>query len=547
MSDPRESAAAASDRGTPAGAMPTASAARGPAPTVPAPALHLAIDLGAGSGRAIIGGLHGDGVRLQEAHRFTYPPRQHDGHLRWDMARLLAGLADSLGHAQAAADALGAPLVSVGVDAWGVDYGLVDAEGARLEDPICYRDPRTDDVMPEVFARVPREEIFARTGIQFLAFNTLYQLAAHLRDGLPPRAARLLLIPDLCHQALCGAQVTEETNASTTQLIALGTGDWDDALFARLGLPRALMPRIVCAGDALGTLTPALQARAGTGPLRVIAPATHDTGSAVAGTPLAPGWAYISSGTWSLVGVERTAPLVTPDVAEANFTNERGAGGTTRFLTNVMGLWILECCRREWEQADAAFDFGALLARVAAMDDFAGIVFPDDSRFFHPASMTRELRASLRDSGQAAPDDAVSLAKVVLDSLALRYASAIATIERLTGESVSGIHIIGGGARNAYLNQATADAAARPVLAGPMEATAAGNIIVQSMACGDLASLADGRARLLQRGGGLVSRAILPRRTRAWTEAAARYHDIEARALEQRRAVPARGTGSPGA
>lgn len=504
---------------------------------------HLAIDLGAGSGRAILGHVEPDGLTLREVHRFSYEPQLREGHLRkehlrWDMHRLRRALTESLGHAHRAATSSGGALTSIGVDSWGVDYGLVDPGGCLVEDPICYRDARTSDpaVMADVFARVPREEIFQRTGIQFLPFNTLYQLAAHAREGIPARAARLLMMPDLCHQQLCGSHSGEFTNASTTQLLNLRTGQWDDELFARLALPRELMPELVQAGDTVGTLRPALQEEAGIGAvargdaLRVIAPATHDTGSAIAGTPLAPGWAYISSGTWSLVGIELDAPLASPEVACANFTNEGGAFGTVRFLKNVMGLWILESCRREWDLV--AVD--ELLARVAALDEFAGFIVPDDARFFNPASMTSALRESLRETGQRVPEagDVVRLAKVVLDSLALRYASVLATIERLRGRALAGVHVIGGGSRNAYLNQATADATGRVVRTGPVEATAAGNVLVQAIACGEIASLAEARERL--RAGGHVSGEFTPRRARAraWTEASARYAELEQRYAE---------------
>jgi rhamnulokinase len=488
--------------------------------------LHLAIDLGAGSGRAIVGRIGTSGLVLREAHRFHYAPRQTSGHLRWDFDRLLEGVREGIRRATPVAGELGGRLESVAVDSWGVDYGLLDHGDRLLEYPISYRDGRTEGLVDEVCARVSREEIFARTGIQFLPLNTLYQLVAHVRDGLPANAARLLMIPDLCHHMLCGSLLGEHTNASTTQLLRVDDGRWDATLFARLSLPLALMPEVVPAGTALGTLRPRLQADLGVGALRVVAPATHDTGSAVVGTPLASRWAYISSGTWSLVGVEREAPLVTEAVARANFTNEGGAFGTVRFLRNVMGLWLLEACRREWEAAGQAQGHSDLLARVEAVAGLAGLVFPDDPRFFNPSSMTAELRAALHETGQPAPDDPVLLAKVVLDSLALRYASVLATIERLTGREVPGIHIVGGGALNSYLNQATADAAGRPVLAGPVEATAAGNLLVQAIACGEIASLAEGR-QLLRQGAG--PRRFEPRRTGAWADAVGRYQEIEAR------------------
>ena len=484
---------------------------------------------------------------LEEVHRFHYAPRHVDGRLRWDIARLFEGITTGLAQAQTRADALlanasagagGARLHSVGVDSWAVDYGLLDAGDRLIEEPICYRDERTAGVMEEVLARVPREEMFARTGIQFLSLNTIYQLVAHQRDGIPPEARRLLLIPDLCHHFLCGSRLGERTNASTTQLLDVRSGTWDDELFERLGLGgiRPLMPDIVNAGAELGMLRQSIASTdSGSGgatrhaPL-VIAPATHDTASAVAGTPLEPGWAFISSGTWSLVGVERDAPQLDPAAARANFTNEAGVDGTVRFLTNVMGLWLLESCRKEWTAAGDAVDLPTLLSRVAAVPGFAGFICPDAPRFFNPPHMTRELQSALAESGQTAHDDPVLLAKVILDSLAARYASVVDTIERLTSHPISGIHIVGGGSQNAYLNQATADAARRTVMAGPIEATAIGNLVVQAIASGELPSLAAARQRV---------RAALslkrfdagPRESSRWNEARARYRDIEATAL----------------
>ena len=317
---------------------------------------HLAIDLGAGSGRAVLGRIGAGGLFLEEVHRFHYPPATSAGRLRWPFGTILDGLKEGLAAGQRAAAERRAAIETVGVDSWGVDYGLLDAGGRLLEDPVCYRDHRTDGAMERVLRKVPREEIFHRTGIQFLQFNTLFQLYVHVREGLPAGARRLLMIPDLCHHALCGSTSGEHTNASTTQLVDVRTGKWADDLFSRLALPREVMPEVVPPGTDLGELRPALQKELGLGPLRVLAPATHDTGSAVAGTPLEPGWAYVSSGTWSLVGVERTSPLVSDAVARANFTNEGGAFGTVRFLKNVMGLWILDSCRHEWEEKGLSAD-----------------------------------------------------------------------------------------------------------------------------------------------------------------------------------------------
>jgi rhamnulokinase len=489
------------------------------------PRFHLALDLGAASGRAVLGALGASGLELHEVHRFTYAPRRVGGHLRWDAARLFGGIRASLGLARATAADMEVDVISAGVDSWGIDYGLVDGRGQLVEDPISYRDERTSDaVLATVFGGVSREELFARTGIQILPFNTVFQLAAHVREGVPPEAGRLLLIPDLCHHLLCGSLVTEITNASTTGLLAAGTGTWDDELFARLGLPRALMPEIVQAGAQLGTLRMGLHRESGLDCIPIIAPATHDTGSAVVGTPLAPGGAYISSGTWSLVGVERAAPLLDEAAARANFTNERGAFGTVRFLKNVMGLWILESCRREWERDGRGSEYSELIAGAAALEEFAGFVFPDDGRFLHPVSMLEALRQSLVETGQPAPDDPVHLTRVILDSLAFRYASVVETIEALTGSPLTTIHIVGGGSRNAYLNQATANATGRQVLAGPSEATAGGNVLVQAIACGEVGSLASARDVL---GRSVKAKRYAPQAGDAWARAREKYRGIE--------------------
>jgi rhamnulokinase len=488
-------------------------------------ACHLALDLGAGSGRAFIGHVRPDRLECHEVHRFSYQPRVADGHLRWDMARLVDGLDASLARAAADARARGWEVTSIGVDSWGVDYGLVDVDGRLVEEPICYRDARTDRrLVDDVLTRVPAADLFARTGIQLMPINTLFQLAAHVREGIPPAAARLLMIPDLCHHRLCGADITEFTNATTTQLLRAGARTWDDELFTRLDLPRALMPPIADAGRELGVLRPDLQRSASLGAARVLAPATHDTGSAVVGTPLTAGAAFISSGTWSLVGVERHAPILHADAARANVTNEGGAFGTVRLLKNVMGLWILESCRREWG-GGGGHDYAELLADVAAMEGFAGFIYPDDLRFLNPQSMTAALRASLAASGQHPHDEPVALARVVLDSLAFRYASVLDTIERLTGSPITTIHIVGGGSRNEYLNQATANASGRTVMAGPAEATVIGNLVVQAIASGEIGSVAEARDTI--RRTARLTR-YEPRDDEAWEAARAGYAAIEA-------------------
>jgi rhamnulokinase len=484
------------------------------------------VDLGAGSGRVFLAGVAAGELLLDEVRRFQYPPREAAGHLRWDAARIFGEIDAGLRAAGERARARGRPVQSLGVDSWGVDYGLLDGDGRLLEDPVCYRDGRTSGAPARVFARVPRAEIFRRTGIQFLDFNTLFQLDAHRREGLPPSARQLLLMPDLVHHRLTGRAVTEYTNATTTQLVEAATGQWDRALAESLDLPAPLLAEIVPAGTDLGLLTPKRAQEMALEGAHVVAPATHDTGSAVAGAPLAEGWAYISSGTWSLVGVERAAPLVNAEVARANFTNEGGAYGTIRFLKNVMGLWILERCRKEWEEDGSGGSYDHLLSAVAAIERSPGLIFPDDPRLLNPPRMTAALARQMSETSQTAPTSIAAMAKVVLDSLALRYASVVRTIEVLTGKAVAGVQVVGGGSRNDYLSQATADASGRIVLAGPVEATVIGNVLVQAVTAGRFASLAEARDHVAGR---VEPRRFAPRPSSSWTDLARRYEDLEAR------------------
>lgn len=486
-------------------------------------ALFIAIDLGAGSGRVFLCGLGRGELLLDEIRRFHYPPRKCDGHLRWDFARIFNEIKSGLCNAGERARELGQRVRSIGVASWGVDYGLVDAAGNLLEDPICYRDSRTQGVMDEVFARITKHDLFTRTGLQLMPFNTLFQLYAHASEGIPREAHRLLLIPDLVNLSLTGRAVTEYTNATTTQMINAASRTWDTELLNQLDLPVKLMPEMISAGDVVGPLCLATSRLDDT---KVLAPATHDTGSAVVGTPLEEGWAFISSGTWSLVGVERDSVLINTDVFAQNFTNEGGAFGTIRFLKNVMGLWILESCRSEWHEREVDADYDKLLARVGEIDGYPVLIFPDDERFFKPRSMLDAVAEQLSESNQRVPDDPITMTKVILDSLAFRYASVIETIESLTGQKVSGVQIVGGGSRNDYLNQMTANATNLPVVAGPVEATVIGNVLVQGIAAGRFSSLAEGRAYVASK---VKPRRFTPCVSQALVQARQRYGRIEER------------------
>ena len=488
--------------------------------------LYIAVDLGAGSGRVFLAGLAPGELLLEDVRRFHYPVSEAAGHLRWNFTKIFDEIKAGAREAGARAREMGRPILSIGVDSWAVDYGLLDSTGNLLEDPICYRDERTQGVMEKVFARISREEIFERTGIQFLIFNTLFQLYAHAQAGLPNKATRMLLIPDLINFFLTGRSVAEYTNATTTQLVNARTGRWDQEILKRLDLPSNLLAEIVPAGTRLGPLKPTLADELRLDNVWVVTPATHDTGSAVAGAPLEDGWAYISSGTWSLVGVERDSVLINSEVARQNFTNEGGAFGTVRFLKNVMGLWILESCRKEWKERGLNVDYDNLLGQVEAIEDPRGLIFPDDPRFFNPPNMQEALAEQLAENGQPIPAGPPAVAKVILDSLAFRYASVLRTIESLTNRKINGVQIGGGGSQNDYLNQVTATATGLPVVAGPVEATVIGNVLVQAIAEGRFASLTEARQHVAQN---VRLKKFTPRPSPVWEEAARRYAAIEAR------------------
>ena len=488
--------------------------------------LYIAVDLGAGSGRVFLAGVARAELLLEEVRRFQYPPVQLQNHLRWNLPEIFEEIKTGIRVASERARELRRPIQSIGVDSWGVDYGLIDAEGKLRELPICYRDERTQEVMEQVFAHVAREEIFDRTGVQFMSFNTLFQLYAHVREGIPVNARKLLLVPDLINFFLTGKAASEYTNATTTQMVDPRTGRWNCEMLNLLGLPTTLLPEIVSAGTELGVVRLEVAAELGGEAVRVVAPATHDTGSAVAGAPIEDGWAYISSGTWSLVGVERDEVLINQDVAPLNFTNEGGAFGSIRFLKNVIGLWILESCRREWEQQGLAVEYDNLLAEVEKLGHVGPLIFPDDPRLLNPRNMLQAIAEQLSERRESMPAEPSAIAKLVLDSLALRYASVLRAIECLTNRKIAGVQIVGGGSQNNYLNQATADASGLPVLAGPVEATVIGNALVQAIAAGRFGSLAEARRHIAEN---IRLRRFDPAPSLAFEEAARRFGEIEER------------------
>lgn len=485
--------------------------------------LYIAVDLGAGSGRVFLAGVGPGELLLEEIHRFRYPPRDVDGHLRWDFHTIFGEIKRGLRSAGERARHLGRDVRSIGIDSWGVDYGLLDTDGKLIADPVCYRDGRTNGIMDRVFERIPKMEIFERTGIQFMPFNTIYQLCADRAQT--DKAERLLLFPDLVNYFLTGRACAEYTNATTTQMVSAVTVRWDQQLLERLELPARLLPEIVAAGSELGGLDACLEGELGLNGVRVIAPATHDTASAVVSAPLGESSAYISSGTWSLIGIERDEPLINAEAARLNFTNEGGAYGTIRFLKNVVGLWIFESCRTEWAQAGVDGDYDKLIAGLSGLSRFEALIFPDDERFLNPSSMSAAIAKQLSETGQQNVDDPARLSKVIFDSLAFRYASVVKSIESLTGREIDNILILGGGGRNRYLNQITANASGLRVRAGLTEATVVGNVLVQAIAAGRFPSQAEARKHVEENA---RLEEFVPESTPALADARSRYDEIEA-------------------
>ncbi|MGW2617207.1 rhamnulokinase [Streptomyces sp. NPDC001500] len=449
---------------------------------------YAAVDLGASSGRVMVGRVGPDALELTEAHRFPNRPVRVPEGLRWDVLSLYAGVLDGLRAA--------GQVDSVGIDSWAVDYGLLDADGALLGNPVHYRDARTEGVAEKVWATVPAAELYAATGLQYAPFNTLYQLAAAASTAQSSQARRLLLIPDLLSYWLTGEQGTELTNASTTQLIDPRTGDWSHGVAARLGVDLGLFAALRRPGDPAGLLLPQVLEETGlTGPVPVTTVGSHDTASAVAAVPaVGEHFAYICTGTWSLAGLELTAPVLSEDSRAANFTNELGLDGTVRYLRNIMGLWLLQECVRAWGDPE----LGALLRDAAAAPALRSVVDAGDAAFLAPGRMPERIAGACRASGQPVPRTPGEITRCILDSLALAHRRAIADARRLADHPVDVVHVVGGGTRNALLCQLTADACGLPVVAGPTEAAALGNVLVQARAHELVGDRADMR-RLLAR------------------------------------------------
>ncbi|MCX4986508.1 rhamnulokinase family protein [Streptomyces sp. NBC_00572] len=451
------------------------------------PSAFAAVDLGATSGRVILGRVGPDRLDLTEAHRFPNTPVRLPDGLRWDVLALFQGVLDGL-----RAAARSGPVASIGVDSWAVDYGLLDADGALLGQPHHYRDERTTGAAERVWASVGREELYGITGLQHLPFNTVFQLASAAGSVQLGAARTMLLIPDLLVHWLTGAVGAEETNASTTGLFDARTGTWSGELLNRLALDPGLLPPLRSPGDRAGSLLPHVAAYTGLAALTpVTTVASHDTASAVVAVPAArPDFAYISCGTWSLAGLELDAPVLTEESRAANFTNERGVDGTIRYLRNIMGMWLLEECRRTWDKEGLPDHLPTLLAEAARSAPFASVVDPDAPEFLAPGDMPARIRDFCARTGQPVPGSQGAVVRCVLESLALAHRRTLRQAADLAGRDITRVHIVGGGSRNELLCQLTADATGLPVVAGPTEATALGNILVQARATGLVGDLA---------------------------------------------------------
>jgi rhamnulokinase len=477
------------------------------------PKTYCAIDLGAESGRVVLARFRAGRLETHEVRRFANEPVNYGGSLHWDVARLWLEIC------RAVADLPEGKLDGIGVDAWGVDYALLDHSGELLENPYHYRDARTNGVMDKLLSAVSKEEIYNATGIQFMPINTLYQLVSAERGA--PRvleaADRLVTIPDLFHYWLSGKAVCEFTNATTTQLVNARTRIWDKALMERVGLPSRLPGPMTEPGTILGPVLPQV---AGRRRCPVVLPGSHDTASAVAAVSAREGTAFLSSGTWSLVGMEVDAPVITSESLRLNFTNEGGVNGTTRLLRNVMGLWIVQSCRKSWDARDQNHSYRDLMELAAQAPAFQILFDPDDKSFLNPEDMPAAIDRLCEKTGQPKPRSIGTCVRGTLESLAFKYRVVIQELERLTAKSIDQIRVIGGGSRNRLLNQMTADATGKRVVAGPAEAAVMGNVAVQMMATGAVNSLKEARA-VIERS--VPTEVYEPRETQAWDSETERF------------------------
>jgi rhamnulokinase len=484
---------------------------------------YLAIDLGAESGRTIVGSLEEDHLALAETHRFTNEPVRLPDGLHWDVLRLWSEIKAGIGISSAK---FNKKLDGMGLDTWGVDFALLDKQGALLSNPFHYRDERTDGMLGEAFRRMTAAEIFANTGIQFMQINTLFQLLAMSLHKSPlfDVAEKFLTIPDLFNYWLSGEITSEFTNATTTQCFDPRKRDWAIPVLQAMEIPARLFGPVTESGTLIGTLLPNVAEETGASGIRIVVPACHDTGSAVVAVPAQkPDFVWISSGTWSVMGTETTEPHVDERALHYNVTNEGGVFGTWRLSKNIMGLWLVQECRREWVRQCEELSYEEITRLAAEAEPFFSIVDPDFEGFLHPGDMPARIQKYCADTDQAVPQTKGQILRIALEGIALKYRLVLERLEELTGKRLDPIHIIGGGAKNCLLNQFAADATRRTVVAGPVEATAIGNILMQAIGLKQLGSLAE--ARQVVRAS-FAPETYEPQKTADWEEAYSRLQKV---------------------
>jgi sugar (pentulose or hexulose) kinase len=454
---------------------------------------YIAVDLGAESGRVMLGIVSANKIRLEEIHRFINGPVEQNGSLRWDFSRLMSEVKTGIGKAVKEAPGV----AGIGVDSWGVDFGLLDEKGKLIENPYHYRDNRTNGMIEKACELMPKQEIYEHTGIQFVRHNSIYQLLSMRLANSPvlAKAKRLIFIADLVSYFLSGKPYAEYTLAGTSQLMDMRSGKWSRAIFEKLNLPLDIMPEIVRPGTVIGTLTNNIAKEIDCPRIPVIAAASHDTASAVAAVPAdrKTKWAYLSSGTWSLMGVETPDAIINDKTFAYPFTNEGGVEGTIRLLKNIMGLWLVQECKRQWQKEGEDLSYARLteLAEKAKPDE--ATIDVDDSQFYAPGQMPARINKYLAGTGQKTIDDKGQMVRTILKNLARKYAETINQLEDVVAGRIDCLHIVGGGSQNTLLNQLTANATGKKVIAGPAEATAIGNILMQAGATGQIQDLAQGR------------------------------------------------------
>jgi len=454
---------------------------------------YIAVDLGAESGRVMLATVSNEKLNLEEIHRFGNGPIEENDSLRWDFDKLMTEIKTGIGKAAKQADG---EVAGIGVDSWGVDFGLLDENGKLIEKPYNYRDSRTNGMLEKAFELMSKREIYEHTGLQFMQLNSVYQLLAARMSNSPAlaKAKTLIFIADLVSYYLCGEMFGEYTLASTSQMMDMKTGQWSKEIFDKLSLPLDIMPDIVKPGTVVGKLTEEVAAELGCGQIPVIAIGSHDTASAVAAVPGGDNnWAYFSSGTWSLIGVEVPEAVINDQTFEFPFTNEGGVENTIRLLKNIMGLWLVQECRRQWQREGTELNYNEITSMAENAEPFAACIDPDDSTFLAPGDMPKRINEYLEKTGQKTIEDKGQLARVIMESLAFRYKEVIDKAESVTGKKLDCIHIVGGGIQNELLCQFTANATGKQVITGPIEATAIGNVLMQAKAAGQIASLADAR------------------------------------------------------